>query len=99
MTELDLSYNQRYESNQIVGAYDALILEIIKGNKASFVRNDELEASWKIFTPLLKHLENEKILPEYYENGSRGPNQLDEFIQNAGYIRTENYSWKPTTKL
>ena len=38
-----------------------------------FIRSDELDAAWKLFTPLLKELEEKKIAPELYPYGSRGP--------------------------
>ncbi len=38
-----------------------------------FIRSDELDAAWELFTPLLKELENKKIAPELYPYGSRGP--------------------------
>lgn len=38
-----------------------------------FIRNDELEAAWALFTPILQRLESEGIAPELYPYGSRGP--------------------------
>ena len=34
---------------------------------------DELEAAWKLFTPVLNQIENDNINPELYPYGSRGP--------------------------
>ncbi len=48
-------------------AYERLILDVIRGDHNLFVRNDELEAAWKIFTPILHQLDKEKIKPEIYE--------------------------------
>lgn len=36
-------------------------------------RDDELEAAWKLFTPLLHELEQRQVQPELYPYGSRGP--------------------------
>jgi glucose-6-phosphate 1-dehydrogenase len=33
----------------------------VKGDHNLFVRDDELEAAWKIFTPILHRLEKEKV--------------------------------------
>lgn len=38
-----------------------------------FIRSDELDAAWALFTPMLKELELKKIVPELYPHGSRGP--------------------------
>lgn len=43
------------------------------GDKRLFIRNDELDAAWQIFTPVLDHLDQKKRLPELYPYGSRGP--------------------------
>ena len=44
-----------------------------QGDKRLFIRNDELEAAWKLFTPLLQHIEKTRMVPELYPYGSRGP--------------------------
>jgi glucose-6-phosphate 1-dehydrogenase len=95
VSELDLSYSSRYPEDKIPDAYEALILDILKGDKSNFVRNDELDAAWAIFTPLLHHLEREKVKPEPYVYGTRGPANLDRFIEKHGYRRTLGYSWSP----
>jgi glucose-6-phosphate 1-dehydrogenase len=34
-------------------AYTRLLLDIMRGQQSTFVRDDELRASWRIWTPLL----------------------------------------------
>ena len=58
---------------ELPDAYERLILDAIDGDKRLFIRNDELDAAWKIFTPVLQELEEKKISPELYPYGSRGP--------------------------
>jgi len=41
-------------------AYERLILEVFDGSQLNFVRSDELEYAWRIFTPLLKSIEEHK---------------------------------------
>lgn len=36
-------------------------------------RNDELEAAWDLYTPVLHELEHSRLTPEMYPYGSRGP--------------------------
>jgi glucose-6-phosphate 1-dehydrogenase len=43
------------------------------GDKRLFIRNDELDAAWTVFTPVLEALEEAKRAPELYPYGSRGP--------------------------
>jgi len=51
--KLDLSYKTRYNKH-LPDAYERLILDVINGDKRLFIRNDELEAAWDLFTPVLK---------------------------------------------
>jgi glucose-6-phosphate 1-dehydrogenase len=76
-------------------------LDVLKGEKSNFVRDDELDAAWKVFTPLLHQIEKEKLKSEVYEFGSRGPAGLEKFVEKAGYKRDQGYVYKPTasTKL
>ena len=76
-------------------AYERLILDVMRGDHNLFVRGDELAAAWKIFTPLLHEIEQQKKLkPIKYEFGSRGPKESDELIAKYGYVRTVKYSWE-----
>ena len=52
-TKLDLTYSSRYQTH-LPDAYERLILDVINGDKRLFIRNDELEAAWKLFTPILQ---------------------------------------------
>ena len=69
-TELDLTYKGIVEDPDLPEAYEALLLDALRGDYSLSVREDELEASWKMFTPLLHHLESSKdIVPEGYPYG------------------------------
>lgn len=70
VTELDLTYRRRFSDLKIPEAYESLILDALKGDHSNFVRDDELDASWRIFTPLLHYLdENTEITPMEYPYG------------------------------
>ncbi|XP_010270212.1 PREDICTED: glucose-6-phosphate 1-dehydrogenase, chloroplastic [Nelumbo nucifera] len=71
-SDLNLLYKARYP-REIPDAYERLLLDAIEGERRLFIRSDELDAAWGIFTPLLKELEEKKISPELYPYGSRGP--------------------------
>lgn len=69
-TELDLTYKHTVEDPDIPEAYEALLLDAFKGDYSESVSEQELEASWKIFTPLLHELEgNKDIQPAPYVYG------------------------------
>jgi glucose-6-phosphate 1-dehydrogenase len=55
-------------------AYETLLLDVMQGDQTLFVRADEVEASWRLFTPILEHMES----PLPYDAGSWGPLEADE---------------------
>ena len=70
VTELDLTYRRRFSDLKIPEAYESLILDALKGDHSNFVRDDELDASWRVFTPLLNYLDdNKEIIPMEYPYG------------------------------
>lgn len=70
VTELDLTYRRRFSDLKIPEAYESLILDALKGDHSNFVRDDELDASWRIFSPLLHYLDdNKEIIPMGYPYG------------------------------
>ncbi len=100
LTELDLTYKDRYDNPALPDAYTRLILDTLRGQQATFVRSDELRAAWKIFTPLLHQIEREKIKPIPYKFGSRGPAESDELIAKLGYeYHGGSYQWQPRGSL
>ncbi|KAF7013585.1 hypothetical protein CFC21_027654 [Triticum aestivum] len=71
-SNLNLHYAARYPK-EIPDAYERLLLDAIEGERRLFIRSDELDAAWELFTPLLKELEQKRMAPELYPYGSRGP--------------------------
>lgn len=58
--ELDLTYTKRFTDARIPQAYEALILDAFKGDHSNFVRDDELDVAWKIFTPILHWIDGKQ---------------------------------------
>jgi glucose-6-phosphate 1-dehydrogenase len=92
MSELNMSYNTNFADVNVPDAYTRLILDVLRGQQAAFVRTDELKAAWEIFTPLLHEIDQSKIKPIDYVFGSRGPKEADEMISNS-YVRPKSYKW------
>ncbi|KAG6900957.1 hypothetical protein C0993_004394 [Termitomyces sp. T159_Od127] len=92
-TEMDLTYKRRFTESKIPEAYEALILDALKGDHSNFVRNDELDVAWKIFTPILHWIDGlsgPRPRPVTYPYGSRGPKELEAFVEKYGYKRAED---------
>lgn len=104
VSDLDLSYATRYHDLRIPEAYESLLLDVIaKADHSNFVRSDELEAAWRIFTPLLREIDDRGVVPVPYPHGSRGPVEADDLLGRLGYKRqygfhNRTYSW-PTQHL
>ncbi|MFC1498019.1 glucose-6-phosphate dehydrogenase [Verrucomicrobiota bacterium] len=71
-SNLDLIYKSAFES-EMPDAYECLLLDVIEGDKSLFIRSDELEAAWDIFTPVLHEIEKKSVKPELYPFGSDRP--------------------------
>ena len=87
-TVLDLDLKKRLDARHMPEAYEKLIHDVLQGESHNFVRRDELEQAWRIFDPLLHHLEQvEQRVPERYAFGSRGPRRADTLINSMGFKR------------
>jgi glucose-6-phosphate 1-dehydrogenase len=67
-----MRYNTAF-TEKIPDAYENLLLEVIRGNKELFIRDDELAVAWDVFTPVLHEIDKNALQPEIYEFGSLGP--------------------------
>ena len=52
-TEMDLTYKRRFTDAKIPEAYEALILDALRGDHSNFVRDDELDVAWKVSSSCL----------------------------------------------
>ncbi|PWU87187.1 putative glucose-6-phosphate 1-dehydrogenase [Trypanosoma cruzi] len=92
-TELDLTYERRYDVT-LPDAYESLIHEALLGNSTNFVRVDELDAAWRIYTPLLHAIDRGEVKVLPYAAGSCGPEEAQEFIRSSGYKTTNGNAYK-----
>lgn len=97
-SELDLTYGSRYKDVKLPDAYERLILDVFCGSQMHFVRSDELQEAWKIFTPLLHKVETTKVPLVQYMYGSRGPPEADELMKRVGFRYEGTYKWRPPSQ-
>ncbi|CCW60472.1 unnamed protein product [Phytomonas sp. EM1] len=91
-TELALTYRSRYDV-RFPDAYESLINDAIHGNSTNFVRKDELDAAWRIFTPLLQQIDQGAVDVIPYVAGTRGPKEADELIFRNGFKYAKHCSY------
>ncbi len=82
-SDLDLNYASAFK-DKIPDAYECLLLDVIEGDRALFIRHDELEAAWDVFTPVLHALDTQQIRPRAYPFGGRGPEAADALAARYG---------------
>ena len=65
-------------------AYERLICDCMLGDNTLFARADEVIASWRLLTPVLKHWE--KSVPDFpnYASGTWGPEASNLLLQRDG---------------
>jgi glucose-6-phosphate 1-dehydrogenase len=67
-------------------AYERLVLDAMIGDGTLFIRGDEAEESWKLYTPVLKYWQSQgRQGMESYAAGSWGPEAADKLLTSRGH--------------
>lgn len=91
LVSLEYSFQSSFKStkknpqdNQLAEAYENLFLKCMSGDHGLFASEDEIAASWRILTPILKSWE--KNPPDFpnYEAGTWGPGAARKLIEDDG---------------
>jgi len=69
LERLTLHFNYEEEFKFLPEAYQTLLLDIVRGDQTLFVHADEVETSWRMYTPLLART----TPPVIYPSGTWGP--------------------------
>ncbi len=82
--EMDFTYKESYTA-AVPEAYETLLLEVLEGDASFFMRADQVEAAWKVVTPILE-LWKKEAAPRFpnYAPGSWGPRTADALIKQGG---------------
>jgi len=86
-SQLDLSFSEEFADKRIADAYEKLILEVMIGNQALFVRRDEVEQAWSWVDSIMAAWNANSEAPESYQAGTWGP------VSSIGLLARENRSW------
>jgi glucose-6-phosphate 1-dehydrogenase len=74
LRRIPLRFDYSQMSEHIPEAYETLLLDVIRGDQTLFVHADEVEESWRIFTPLI---DNPPRPVHPYESGTWGPPEAE----------------------
>ena len=93
---LDFYYSSLVENN-VMEAYERLLLDAMQGDATLYARADEVEAAWEFVDPILEYWKNSDDKVYGYSAGVWGPENADELIEGIGRWRnpSENLADDP----
>ncbi|MCB1883132.1 MAG: glucose-6-phosphate dehydrogenase [Geminicoccaceae bacterium] len=80
---LNLAYSETFQ-DRYPDAYERLLMDVVRGNPALFMRKDEVEAAWGWIEPILEGWEARAEPPRTYVAGSWGPSAAIALIERDG---------------
>ncbi len=72
-------------------AYERVLLDGMLGDQMLFVREEAVDLTWTLLTPVLEAVENDKRVPPFpnYDAGTTGPADADQLLER------EDDRWRP----
>ncbi|QLG43925.1 glucose-6-phosphate dehydrogenase [Costertonia aggregata] len=83
---LDFYYSSLVENN-IMEAYERLLLDAMQGDATLYARADEVEAAWEFVDPILNYWATSDAKVYGYSAGVWGPKNADDLIDGLGMWR------------
>ncbi len=80
--KLDLSFNDTYQNQRVIDAYERLMLEILNGNQSLFVSRNEVEAAWTWVDSVISAWQETNERPKPYSAGTWGPEDSISLVMN-----------------
>ncbi len=81
---LDLSFEETF-GVRYPDAYERLLMEVLRGNPALFMRRDEVEAAWHWIDSIIEGWASAKQKVESYVAGSWGPTGASSMLDRDGH--------------
>jgi len=80
-----------YSKDVLMDAYEWVLLNCMHDDQLLFVREDGVEKTWSLLTPVIERLESTTAMDQFpnYAAGSSGPEEADLLIQRDGR------AWRP----
>jgi glucose-6-phosphate 1-dehydrogenase len=80
---LDMTFAETFNIRH-PDAYERLLMDVIRGDQALFMRRDEVEAAWEWVDPILKAWGDIEQKPQGYASGTWGPSGAIALIERDG---------------
>jgi glucose-6-phosphate 1-dehydrogenase len=85
--DMEFHYGDRFGEQVFPDAYERLLLDALNGDASLFARSDEIERAWALVDPVLDEWERQEEAPlAFYEPGSWGPTEADEFMARRSCV-------------
>ena len=86
-----ISMDFSYQKDVLMDAYEWVLLNCMHDDQLLFVREDGVEQTWSLLTPVIERLESTTATGQFpnYAAGSSGPEEADLLIQRDGR------AWRP----
>jgi glucose-6-phosphate 1-dehydrogenase len=86
-SELNLSFSEAFAADRIADAYEKLLLEVMIGNQALFVRRDEIEQAWTWVDSIRAAWDSSNEPTASYQAGTWGP------VSSIALLAREDRHW------
>ena len=80
---MDFNYADVFGA-ELPEAYQRLLLDCMVGDQTLFTRQDDVELSWTLLSPVLQEWQNSDSPPHEYPAGSDSFSQADSLIESDG---------------
>lgn len=82
--DMNFSYQGHFDE-KLPDAYERLLLDVMTNDSTLFIRDDEVDSSWKCIDPIIETWNESNCCPLYkYEVGTDGPVIVNEFAKKEG---------------
>ena len=71
--QISLNASLLDEGDERVDAYEDLLLDVLRGDRSLFLRNDEVEYAWRVVDPVIEAWSKDDKPLDEYSAGSWGP--------------------------
>ena len=89
MSTLNMNFSYRdIFGVDIPEAYERLLLDCMLGDQTLFTRTDDVEATWRLLTPILQAWQEDNSAPYQYPAGS------ESFPEADGLIESDGQKWR-----
>jgi glucose-6-phosphate 1-dehydrogenase len=82
--DMEFRYRTAFQGKGLPEAYETLLLDIIRGDATLFMREDQVEAAWRVVMPVLQAWKESAEDLALYPAGSWGPDKAKDLLAQDG---------------